>query len=92
MDMDKINRLVELRKQRVLVGDGELPLIRGSERSPLDHESIQEYDRFLRENAGAQMDLERTMSKDEIKAAEKLYLRWFRNYLEEDNIAPNTES
>lgn len=83
MDFDKVNRLVELKKQRTIVGDGELPLLRGASEAPLDRENIHEYRRFLKANTEAQQAVQRGMTPEEIKAAEEQYLVWFRSYLNE---------
>lgn len=83
MDFDKVSRLVELKKQRTIVGDGGLPLLRGVGVAPMDVESVSEYQSFLKANARQQQELLRVMTPDEIKAAEGQYLAWFQSYLSE---------
>lgn len=90
MDMGKVEQLVELKKERVLVGDGELPLLRGSEPGPLDMKSIDEYRNFLEKNRQMQFELESTMTQEEVYAAEKQYVTWFREYLSESKLGYGT--
>lgn len=84
VNFDKVSQLVEIKKQRTIVGDGELPILRGIERAPLDHESVAEYGRFLKENTRQQRELLNSMTPEEIQAAERQYLSWFRSYLEDE--------
>lgn len=84
LDLEKIARLVELMKQRVLVGDGQFPLLRDGDRSPIDFRSVQEYSEFLKESAVAIQTLRQEMSEEETKAADAQYGAWYQSYLQEE--------
>ena len=83
MNFDKVTQLVELKKQRILVGDGSLELLRGTHKAPMDIQNVAEYQSFLRANRRQQEELLASMTPIEIKAAETLYLAWFGSYLDE---------
>lgn len=82
--LDRINQLVEIWKQKALVGDGELPLIRNYDGAPLDWKNINEYDQFLKESYRREKDLKSKLSQEEIVIAEELYFTWFKTYLTDD--------
>src|SRR5690606_8552982 len=78
---DKITGLVELKKERVLIGDGEMPFVRDGDTAPFDIQSIKEYDRFLTASRSREFTLKKQMSPDEIETANRLYAEWFQGYL-----------
>lgn len=81
LNFERISRLVDLMKQRTLVGDGDLPLIRNGGPSPIDIRSQHEYRQFVITNASMQDSLRKQMTEEEIKVASAEYEAWFQEYL-----------